>query len=87
MGQPAEPLIPLLLDERNADRAETDATPLDVCAASGSGPGTSRGPSAGGQDPPPRAAPERMPATGLPATVGLVAALASLAALALRRAR
>jgi hypothetical protein len=79
MAQPAEPVIPLLLDERNADRAETDATALETCAAtSGPAPEAPRAP--------PRAAPDRqIPSTGVPAALAVVAAVAGAAAVALRR--
>ncbi len=35
MAQAAEPVIPLLLDARNEDRAATAGTAVDICAASG----------------------------------------------------
>ncbi|HEV2890578.1 MAG TPA: M14 family metallopeptidase [Frankiaceae bacterium] len=48
MAQPAEPVIPLLLDARNDDRAETDATPLTTCAGGGEGGGGGSGGGSGG---------------------------------------
>jgi hypothetical protein len=81
MAQPAEPVIPLLLDARNEDRAETDATPLASCAAvppkggrvdAGHDTRTGGGPAT--------------PATGLPYGVALAGAVAAGVAVALRRA-
>ena len=80
MAQPAEPVIPLLLDERNTDRAETDATPVETCVIAGSG---------SEPDAPPRAAPDdegALPATGAPVGLALAAALTALVATGLRRA-
>lgn len=79
MAQPAEPLIPLLLDERN-DRAETDATALATCTAA-------RPETPPSERPPPRtgAGGSGLPATGLPSAVAVVAALATGVAAALRR--
>jgi hypothetical protein len=80
MAQAAEPVIPLLLDERN-DRAETDATAVATCTAVR--PGTK--PPA--ERPPPRtgAGGSGLPATGLPAALAVAAALATGVAAALRR--
>lgn len=80
MAQPAEPVIPLLLDERNEDRAETDATPLESCILVAA-PTT--------HVDPPRAAPDdddAIPATGLPATFAVAAAVTAVVAAGLRRA-
>ena len=81
MAQAAEPVIPLLLDARNEDRAATDGTPVEDCGAGGAP-----------ADPPPAAPDDRdrprpappvpparpqLPATGAPG----VAALAGLALL------
>ncbi len=80
MAQPAEPVIPLLLDERNTDRAETDATPVATCAVP-------RTPPREQPPPPPRAGSDGDLATsGLPAGVAALAAFSGLVAVALRRA-
>ena len=90
MAQPAEPVIPLLLDARNTDRAETDAEPVEQCA---SGPATSPSasptarPSARPRGGPPQAGPDDpMPATGAPAALAVAALVATGVAAALRRA-
>lgn len=87
MAQPAEPVIPLLLDARNEDRAETEGTVVATCAAApggtgGGGGGTGGGGSGGGGSP----GGGSTPATGLPAGVVLAAALAASVAVGLRRA-
>ena len=89
MAQPAEPVIPLLLDARNEDRAETDGTVVATCAAapgSGGGSGGGAGAGSGGG---PGGRPGSTPATGLPAgvavTAALAAAMAAAVAAALRR--
>ena len=65
MAQPAEPVIPLLLDKR-ATRGETEATPLEQCAAAAA-------PVAGGGQPD-TAAPPQAPRSGHPVDGGVVGA-------------
>lgn len=80
MAQAAEPVIPLLLDARNDDRAETDATPLDVCPAAAAPPAVVPPPSTG------NTGGGSTPATGLPAGVAVAALLTAGVGVALRRA-
>ncbi|HWL37753.1 MAG TPA: M14 family zinc carboxypeptidase [Frankiaceae bacterium] len=83
MAQPAEPVIPLLLDERN-DRAETDATARETCTSAA--PDTKTPPKEPRQAPPRTGAGgSGLPATGLPGSLAVVAALATGVAAALRR--
>lgn len=83
MAQAAEPVIPLLLDARNEDRAETDGTALDTCVAADAPPAA---PPAGSPAGPPPAGGGSTPATGLPAGVAVAAAMAAMVGIALRRA-
>jgi hypothetical protein len=81
MAQAAEPVIPLLLDTRNEDRAATDGTPVDSC-------GTAAAPVVRPRPAAPQARPApRLPATGVPDWLGEAALLAIAGALALRPGR
>ncbi len=76
MAQAAEPVIPLLLDARNTDRAATEGTPVDVCPASGPAqPAPVRPRPAPPAPAAPAPAPAQLPSTG----GGVGAALAGLA--------
>ncbi|HVF20624.1 MAG TPA: M14 family zinc carboxypeptidase [Mycobacteriales bacterium] len=78
MAQGAEPVIPLLLDARNEDRAATDGTPVEVCPASGPA-----APAPVKRATPPRAAPARPAPAQLPSTGAGSAAVAGMALLVL----
>ena len=86
MAQPAEPVIPLLLDARNEDRAATDGTVVDVCPASGpAAPAPVRPAPAAPAPAPVRPGPSTLPATGGVPQAALLALVLLAGATAVRR--
>jgi len=89
MAQAGEPVIPLLLDARNEDRAATDGTPVMVCPASAPAKPGPAGPAPAEPRPAPAAQPrEQLPSTGgLAATALAGIGLAAAAGVVTRRRR